>query len=224
MAIDAAIVLLLVFFIWRGAARGFLQSLIGPLAFIVATAGAVFYYHSTKNIWISLGIGLAGPFLLHFALAFILRSFGFLSGGPGKPSFLSGLLGALITALWGMSLVLPVIVLLGFLPGTGPYTKGSLICAAAKPLTKFIIPPVSGAKTASPSPAAPTSSAANPLQAIAGDPRMQALLKDPAIVKAVEEKNYPALLSNPKILEIAQDPAFVQKLLAAWAQTQKTRQ
>ena len=68
MLIDLAFVLLLIFFLWRGASRGFIQSLLGPLAFILATAAAFIYYQNTKNIYVSLILGLAGPFILHFFL------------------------------------------------------------------------------------------------------------------------------------------------------------
>lgn len=42
--------------------------------------------------------------------------------------------------------------------------------------------------------------------------KMGELISDPAIVKACEEKNYPALLSNPKLLAAVQDPVLAERL------------
>ena len=52
---------------------------------------------------------------------------------------------------------------------------------------------------------------------------MQEIINDPQIMTAIEKKDYGALLSNPKIMAMAQDPEFVKKILGAYGQLQQTQ-
>ncbi len=195
----------------RGASRGFARSVIGPCALIIATGLAFLYYRVTKDIGVSLAIGLLGPIALSLILKMILGSIN--ASGKIDPGFFSRLTGAVITALWLAVLVLPVIFVLTFLPPIHPS-----ITAMRKDIHR------SFSYTILITPFIPPERAtghADAIKDLREDPRMEALLKDPAIVRAIQRKDYTALISNPKITESVQDPQFIQKLLSAYKQIQQ---
>jgi uncharacterized membrane protein required for colicin V production len=221
MWIDLIVLGLLLFFIWRGAQRGFLLSLTGPVSFGLTGLIAYIYYNSSKNALVSLSILLLGPLLLNWFLRFLIRSF---DGASEKtaPSLISGILGAVVTVCWGMTIVLPIIFLILFIPVKHPqvqalqkYIKTSGTFMATKPLMarfNFVPPPPAQTASGAKSPA---------LIVISNDSRMQALMNNPNIIQAIKDKNYAALISDPKVLEMAQDPEFAQKLLAAYGEMQQ---
>ena len=228
MKTDFIVFLCLIFFIWRGASRGFFRSLIGPISFIAATAVALFYYKSTKNIPVSISIGLFGPVVLNWLGTNIFRSF---SDNTQKPSMFSCLLGALITSIWGMFIILPVVFILTLVPPFHPSivpiikdVKQSHTLALVTPFVKYFgIPALPTTMTSGTSTASTSNAPAPSMEAIAQTPQMQEIINDPQIMTAIEKKDYGALLSNPKIMAMAQDPEFVKKILGAYGQLQQTQ-
>jgi hypothetical protein len=194
----------------RGASRGFARSVIGPCSLIIATGLAFLYYKVTKDIGVSLAIGVLGPVALSLILKMILGSIN--ASGKINPGFFSRLAGSAITAAWVAVLVLPIIFVLTFLPPIHPsitaLRKDIHRSFSYSLLTPFI-------------PAEPAIGHADAVKDLREDQRMQALLKDPAIVRAIQRKDYAALISNPKITESVQDPQFIQKLLSAYRQIQQ---
>src|SRR3990167_9262211 len=102
----------------RGASLVFARSVIGPCALIIATGLAFLYYKATKDIGVSLAIGVLGPFALSLILKMILGSIN--ASGRVQSGFFSRLAGAMITALWVAVLALPVVFVLAFLPPIHP--------------------------------------------------------------------------------------------------------
>ncbi len=194
----------------RGASRGFARSVIDPCALIIATGVAFLYYRATKDIGISLAIGLLGPFALSLVLKMILGSIN--ASGRVKSGFFSRLAGAVITAAWVAVLALPVIFVLAFLPPIHPsitaMRKDIHRSFAYSLLTPFV-------------PAEPATGHVDAVKDLQDDQRMQALLKDPGVIRALQRRDYVTLMSNPKVMESAQDPQFIHKLLSAYAQIQQ---
>ncbi len=240
MITDAIIIISVFFCLWRGACRGFLKSIFAPIAFIIATTVAFSLFKITGNIFIGLGVGLLGPMCIYWFLVFILRSFGQLVGEENQPNLISRLSGAGITAAWGLVLTLPLVLVLSFMPNVHPIVsrvttdiKNSQVYNMIKPLKDLFsqpaknIPPKNasgGTMVVGPSTqksSAATASTGDPIQDLVHDMRMQDLINDPVIKKAIEEKNYATLLASPLILEMAQDPQFIKKLMAAYAEMQK---
>jgi hypothetical protein len=133
--------------------------------------------------------------------------------GDDKPSMGSRLAGAFVTVCYGMIIILPVVFFLGMIPPfneRAEAVKKDVVHSGTymllKPFNKFIA-----------APAAKETNTAPAMQQVAEDERMQEILNDPEIKKAAESKNYAALLANPKVMALAQDPAFVQKMLAAYS-------
>ena len=85
----------------RGASRGFLRSLLGPVALLIATVASIIYYQVTKNALISLLIGLIGPIVVQMAFNLVLRSFGGLAKSEAKLTPPSRMVGAALTLIWG---------------------------------------------------------------------------------------------------------------------------
>lgn len=230
MILDFLILALLIYLFLRGASLGFLLSLAGPLAFITATAAAIYYYNITKDLKIAFVIGLVGPFVLRWLLIIGMRATGLVSKSEkSSASILSGVAGAFITAVWGMCFVLPVVWILTLFPAVSPpiefvsnYVKTTRTYQWTLPLMKSIhwLPGVQ----VDPSKPVTVTSSTNPqqlspgFQAISQDPRMQALLKDPKVVKALEAHDFTVLFSNPKFQELLQDPEFIKKALAVYGQ------
>ncbi len=219
------------FFLWRGMSRGFLGSLIGPVAFLAASIAAVVYYNATKNVPVSLAIGVLGPFLLQYLLGILLHLLSSKPGGESRPSLISSMLGGLVNSVWGMCFILPIIITLALIAPMVPAlatverdVQDSRTYGLIKPwLNKFLPLPAKVDKSASPAGGPSASPGAPPaaVQALAEDARMQDLFNDPDVVKAIEEKNFAALMGNPKILAMAQDPDMVKKILAAYAQMER---
>lgn len=229
MITDLIVILVIAFLLWRGSSRGILQSLIGPFAFITATAGAYLYYQSTHNILISLAIGILGPMVLYWTLLILLRSIAKLLGGETQPNILSRIAGAAVTTAWGLIIFIPIIIMLSLFPNFHPKIKemttdikNSRTYASIRPYLKWLNLPEDKAQVvAAPSVHKSKPIHTNALAEIQEDKHMQELLNDPVLKEALEQKNYAALLSNPKIMQMAQDPEFVKKLMAAYGQLQE---
>ncbi len=219
MITDLTLLFLSLFFFWRGASRGFLKSILGPLALAIATAAAFLVYKNTNNVVLSLIIGVAGPFVLNFILLFILNSFRTVASSDFGPNIFSRLMGAAVTFAWGMVFILPVVLFLAVVPAFHPSIamiqkdiKQSACFILIRPLTHYVPSFLSSPGKS------PTITTANrqSLQAIASTPQMKELLDDPEIRQAIEQKNYAKLMTNPKIMALTQDPGFIKKILAAY--------
>ncbi|MDO8675666.1 MAG: hypothetical protein Q7K71_06100 [Candidatus Omnitrophota bacterium] len=206
---DICLLLIEALALLRGASCGFARSVIGPCALIIGTGVAFLYYRVTKDIAVSLAIGLLGPIALSLILKMILGSIN--ASGRVQSGFFSRLAGAMITALWVAVLALPIVFVLAFLPPIHPsitaLRKDIHRSFSYSLLTPFI-------------PAQPAGHT-DAVKDLHEDERMQALLKDPGVVRALQRRDYVTLMSNPKVMESAQDPQFIQKLLSAYTQIQQ---
>ncbi len=179
-----------------GASRGFSYSLIGPCSFIIGSALAFFYYSLTHNLLISVLIGVLGPLILGAICTSILNALK--QNNPQGTGPLSSITGALVTLCWTAILVLPVFFILALLPPIAPFKSlhDDIHASWSLGLIRPFIPES-------------TPSSSGNAQA-----RMQSLLKDPVIAQAVRDKNYAALINNPKFMTLIQDPQFVRDFLA----------
>ncbi len=211
--------------IWRGASRGFVRSILGPICLILATLLATYYFNSTKNIVISLLIGLFGPMALHFFLSNYLKLWHGMTNPEWKPNPLSRLSGALLTLIWGLVFIGMTLVLLTLIP---PFADGikqisqNVRSSISYSLIKPFIQATPPAKTS-----ATTSQSANnnDIAQIANDPRFQEVINDPEIQRAIENNDFAKLMSNPKIMSLTQslmqDPEMIKKLMTMHSQLQQ---
>ncbi|MBI3602379.1 MAG: CvpA family protein [Candidatus Omnitrophica bacterium] len=198
------------FLIWRGASRGFLGSMLGPLALIIATVVSVVYYILTKGILISLLIGLLGPFILAWIFRWLLRSWKQMTNPEGKLSPASRIGGALLTLAWGLIMIIITLLLLALIPSiNGPLQAMYKDIHQSK--IYHLIKPWDMAGLDKPSPQ-------DDLRALAKDKRVQDIIHDPQITQAIRQKDFTALMSNPKIMALTQDPQMIKKIVMVYKQ------
>ena len=215
-----------ILFLVRGALRGFMKSLMVPLSIIIATFISIIYYQITKEIIVSLILGLFGPFFLHLLFKFLLKTFAKATNTEIKPTFLSRLGGAILTLIWGWVFIIFALILLAVLP---PW--GNTLIAVHNDVTKsasYQLAKPWGESLFTPPPknvAAVTSAVStNDAKSLAEDPRFQKILQDPDIQKEIEAHDIVKLMANPKMIDLTQqimsDPATMKKILALYSQTQ----
>ncbi len=224
---DLITISLSIFFLIRGASRGFLNSLLGPFSMIAATFLSIIYYQSTNNLVISLVIGLIGPLILNFSLKFLLGTWAEATDGDVKPNFLSRLGGSILTLIWGWVFIVFTLILLALLPPLektlaavhGDVTR-SISYSLARPLGDiFFAGPRQNV------PVATSTTATNDAKSLAEDPRFQRVLQDPEVQKEVNAHDIFKLMGNPKMMALTQqimsDPATMKKVLAIYSNNQK---
>ena len=116
---DIATLILSIFFLIRGASRGFMRSLTGPFSIIVTTILSIIYYQTTGDLITSLLIGLIGPLFLNHLLKFLLKTWAKATNTEIKPSFFSRLGGSILTLIWGWVFIIFTLILLTVLPPWG---------------------------------------------------------------------------------------------------------
>ena len=221
MTITDILALILCFFLlWRGTGLGFIGSLLGPLALIIASIVSIVYFAWTKNLPVSLCIGLFGPFILAWIFRFFLRSWTKVTNPQGQLSMPSRLGGALLTWGWGMIMYAITLLLLTMLPTIYPPLEpinkdvhASLTYQVIKPFDFYASDDRSTAK--------------DDIKTLSEDQRIQDIINDPDIIKAIQNKNFASLTSNPKMMKLIQDPALIKRMLRVHQQQlqeQKTSQ
>ena len=210
------------FFLARGAMRGFVQSLTLPFSIIVTTVLSIIYFQLTKEIILSLVIGLIGPFLMDFALKLLLITFAKATNTEIKPNALSRLGGSLLTLAWGWVFIAFTLVLLAVLPPWGKIMTNvhenvlkSASFAMVKPWSESLF---AGSKQNAAVEATPSSGEAKTL---AEDPRFQQVLQDPEVQKAIDAHDMVKLMRNPKMMELTRqimsDPETLKKVMAVYS-------
>jgi len=218
-----------IFFLIRGAMRGFMLSLIIPFSIIVATIISIIYYQITKDIILSLIIGLFGPFLLHFFLKAFLKTLAKSTNTEIKPGLLSRLGGSLLTFVWGWVFIIFTLILLAVLPPWGDTLTAihdDVIRSASYLIAKPLGESLSVASGQNDSAVAGTASI-DDKKSLAEDPRFQAVLQDPEIQKEIDTHDMVKLMSNPKMMDLTRqimsDPATMKKILAIYSSQTKPK-
>jgi uncharacterized membrane protein required for colicin V production len=218
MYTDIIIILLTIFLILKGAFRGFWFSLLTPISTIIGYIAALAYFKITDNILHAILIGVLGPIILFFLLRYILFCFIDHENKKYAPSFISGLLGSIVTVAWGFIFIVPLIYLLTFFPPINPTmvdinkdVKSSIVLKDVFKILneKFLGEKKSDGKKSTIANETDSNSTKNLIK----NPKIQDIINDPEIKAAAEAKDYKKLLSNKKIIAITQDPELVKMLL-----------
>jgi uncharacterized membrane protein required for colicin V production len=214
-------------FLIHGASRGFILSLMVPFSIIVATIISIVYYQITKDMIVTLALGLIGPFLLHFLLKLLMKTLAKAGNVDIKPGFLSRLGGAILTFAWGWVFIFFTLILLAALPPWGKFLTDvhndvtqSVSYSLAKPWGEdFFAAPKQN------QPAIANTPSSNDAQSLAEDPRFQAVLQDPEIQKEIDAHDIVKLMSNPKMIDLTQqilrDPATMKKIMSIYSRQEK---
>jgi uncharacterized membrane protein len=227
---DLITVFVSIFFLARGSSRGFMHSLFGPFSIILASILSIVYYQATKEMLISLAIGVVGPLLLNILFKFFLKTWVTATNTDIKPDFLSRLGGAFLTLTWGWVFIIFTLILLSVLPPFNQtlanvhkdVTKSMSYCRIAEPMEGIFFAASKRNETAVTSTAVMLDS-----KSLAEDPRFQQVLQDPEIQKEIQAHDIVKLMSNPKMMKLTKaimsDPATMKKVMALYGQAQQQR-
>jgi uncharacterized membrane protein required for colicin V production len=221
---DIIVLFIIVFFIYRGWQKGFLRTILGPLSLVLCTFGAYVYYYKTKNIPFSLLIAFIGPIGLTIFVGLSLTIWRRFFNKEGKISHLSRILGSFLNLLWSGSILVGVLTLLLFIPQKMPFfrttQKDFHKSITYKYLNNFFqkrIPSLANIEqrinVLSLDPQQQPKEVSDKLNELRQDERIQSILSDPVIANQIEKRDISQLISNPKILAIAQDEDLMMKFL-----------
>jgi hypothetical protein len=202
-----------------------MNSLLGPFSIIAASILSIIYYQITKEMMISLAIGLVGPLLFLLILKSILKIWTKATHTDIKPAFFSRLAGSILTLIWGWVFIVFTLILLSVLPPLGKplaamhndVIKSMSYCRLAQPLKGIFFAAPKRQDTVVTSNALIFDS-----KSLAEDPRFQKILQDPEIQKEIDARDFVKLMSNPKMIALTQqimsDPATMKKVMALSSQ------
>ena len=221
---DIATLILSIFFLNRGASRGFMRSLTGPFSIIVTTIISIIYYQTTEDLIISLLIGLIGPLLLNYFLNFLLKTWAKATNTEIKPGFFSCLGGSMLTLIWGWVFIIFTLILFTVLPPWGETLTAIHNDVGNSASYGYIAKPLENALFATSkqnAAAAASEASSNDAKSLAEDPRFQKILQDPDIQKEIDAHDIVKLMSNPKMMDLVQqimnDPATMKKVFALYS-------
>ena len=231
---DVVVIIFLFVMGYTGAARGFLKTLTFPLAllctFILGWAITPISGHF-PGIWI---FGFFGLYFFIFLINAGLNRW--INPHQNPPGFISRLGGLVVHLTWGsvillcvtaltavfpfnkfelenagkdiqqsttLKLIKPVLVAKGILPAdTPPALCLSDVCKMDEPINKVLTDDAD-------------------VQSVIHDPRMQKIFNDPETIAVFQSRNMNAIMSNPTVTELRNDPAFLLKAIKAYPRIQQ---
>ncbi len=221
-------------FLCTGWQKGFLRTILGPVSLILGAIISYIYYLYTKNLIVSLVIGILGPFFLKMALSLGLNVWNKTVSNRMPAPLLSRLSGSLFNLLWSGGLLLLCLLLVVMIPanlfnfniekiqsdirkslsfsfiGKGVLNKVLGIEDVHETLTIFNnegqMEKLKNSKE---------------FHALAEDQRVQDVLHDETTLKQIQDKDFVHLVTNPKMLSLLNDPSLMKKLMAVHAQMMK---
>lgn len=217
----------LLFFI-IGWMKGFVRTVIGPIALVFGSMIAWLYYKQTQNFLATLLISLIAPFIIQFAVLTVLKIYR-ASHDDKKDDFTIGkILGGCLNLIWGGGLLILTILLVLLIPQTWDSFRW-LQTEIKSSLTYFLLDSVSGHRLSqgnkkieqtlemlgSPEKMQSVQNS-DEYQAIIDNEKIQAIFNDEELVKDIENKNFTKLITDPKITAIMQDPELMKKMLGLY--------
>ena len=222
--IDYIILFILILGLIRGWCKGAVRTLIGPLSLVIATAVSILYFQQTRNLLISLYIGIAGPLVINILFYFLISFWNKSIDQKKYLSVLSRGLGALLCLTWNLVLIILTLLFAALLPSLspalGPFTRPVTSSQTFKYLNPFLLK-----KFSTESLSTTISSLQNPQSAefekmkktpeytaLMEDEKIQKILANEELVTQIQNKNFGKLLSNPEITAIYADKEVMQKI------------
>ncbi|MBP6342672.1 MAG: hypothetical protein KA403_01920 [Candidatus Omnitrophica bacterium] len=217
---------------WLGWSKGFLQTILGPIALIIGTLLSYFHYVIYHNIVVATAIGIVGPIILSIVFSMTLGVLLMGTGDKKNYSMLSRLCGAVINMCWGEFLIVTAILLVILIPLKIPVVQSaqadilqSITYVETKKLLsrvfeehKETISAFDPSKiTVLTDPKAIERVGETPeFKDLMQEPLVQDLLNDPDANRAIDQKNIGKLLQNPKFIKLTQNPALLQKFMSLY--------
>ncbi len=218
---------LLALFFVSGWMRGFVRSVIGPLAFLTSTFASMLYFGIHRDISDSIFFILAGTILLALLGYLLLYSVRQTVSEDDRDYVFWGsrLLGALLTVFWKGSLMAAALVLLTALSpsvfGLKETQEDIRQSLAYHALDAHIISNVQVVRDVreflsclEDPQRTEAVQASEEFKILMQDQKMQDLLADPQVVEAINSKDVARLVLNRQVIQLFNDKDFVEKFLA----------
>ncbi len=221
---DLIVILCAAFFLFRGFQQGLFQTLLGPMALILALIFSVVYYQKTHHLLTSLLIGILGPFPIKILFSFVFNLWNKATQKKIKPSDGSRIAGALVSLLWSGSILILTLIFLSLVPlsrfGYEKVRKDILASRIISLFDRWIPAEMPTAKEMNQSlmalkdPRQQEKIRSIPeYQKLLEDPRVKDILSDEETVSQIQDKNFLQIMNNPKILAIFNDKDMMIKFL-----------
>ncbi|HLD70212.1 MAG TPA: CvpA family protein [Candidatus Omnitrophota bacterium] len=206
---------------WR---RGFLRSILGPLALILCSFFSLIYFQITHNLFLTLLFGILGPILLNILFALLLGSGKKTTPENQSISSISRILGALFNFSWNTGLLILFLVWILIIPANvfglakiHSDINRSLTISLLNKLLPDRLPMVERFQNTwnvlnDPKKRGAIESSLE-YKAIAQDQKIQNILADQNLIEQIRRGEIAKVLSNPKIREISQDKELIKKFL-----------
>jgi len=221
---DLVVLLLLIFYIYRGWRKGILRSLIGPVSLVICGMIAMIHYDLNENMITSLSIAVGGAFILTILLSVVLSLMRLTVDKEYRDYVFWGsrLLGSIFNLVWKGALLGFFLIALSLIPSNlfglqkaHDDIVGSFSYSVAHRLTSSIKPTKELMETfdlINDSHYMDKLAETDEYEQLMNDEKIQELREDPEIAKMMDEKNISGLMSNPKIIEMLQDDEFMLKI------------
>ncbi len=222
--IDSIVSALLLYFLYRGWAKGFLRTLIGPISLIVACVAGIAYYSSTHNIIAGILIGVLGPILLNVLFSISINIW-HQTVNVGRPlSYASRLLGSGFSLIWGSLHLALIVILLFMIPLDFPWLRhlreqvlASRSYAIIQQQTKAVLP-VQSLNTSQivemlrdPAQLEKVHSLEE-YKTVMEEKAVLDILSDEDILRYIEDRNFSQLMTHPKVQSLLENPEVLKKV------------
>jgi len=222
--IDLIVIILLSFYFFTGLRKGFIRTLVGPLALIIGTIVAIVYYLQTENFLWALLISILAPLALNLCLLITLKVLHKTFKRDSKMSLFSRFAGGTLAALWSGAWIILTLIFLVITPCEWSWFD-KLQDNILDSNTYTVIRKVIGDKipNASMNVQEISEMLQNPkkFKVLRGTDEYKELERDPVIrdllssketMDQIKNQNIPKLLSNPKFKALLSDKNLIKKV------------
>lgn len=225
-AIDLSILILFTLFFILGYRKGLLRTLAGPIALIIGSFLAYYYYQQTGKMIVALILGIAAPFLLNLVISFLLKIWQKSNKDSGFSLSLNGLFGGVLNLTWCGALMILAIICVMLLPkslsqisslqenirNSHTYTYLENITKKVDQSDQYSINKL--ATILNNPEKVKGVSKTEEYQELMEDENIRSMLQDEDLVTAIENKDYLRIMRHPKTQKIIQNKETVAKILA----------
>ncbi len=212
------------YFFFSGWRKGFLKTLLGPLSLVVGCLAGFAYYQKTQNMAIGLGISILGPFVFNILASILLKIWHRKVNDSAPPSKTSQMSGGTLSLLWGGSYLILIIVMIAIAPFNFKWFKKAqndvlasktyaLVQQQAgdrfpntildiKQVTSILEDPKKLKQFQS----------TEEFKSLSEDKSLKDLLTDEETADQIKNKDYSALLANPKMQNVFQNKELLKKI------------
>lgn len=212
-AIDMIVLLLFLYYLWRGWKKGFLGSILGPISLLAGCLLSYSYYQKTQNILIALSISLFGPIFFHITAAIFLKMWAVASDRKKTLSVASRLFGAAFSLSWSGGMLVLLILLVMVIPSAVPYA-GKLRDHLSGTQTYMLISHYSNQRPLQMDDPKQMErlSETKEYKQVMQDDRFRKLVMDPEVQKYIGDKDFGGLMNDENVKGALQDRDLMLQL------------